>query len=43
MHMQGKLLENRNKMLKAQGINETLFMALITPMRRKATASNLLS
>ncbi len=23
-------LENRNKMLKAQGINETLFMALIT-------------
>lgn len=24
MHMQGKLLENRNKMLKAQGINETL-------------------
>ncbi len=25
-----KLLENRNKMLKAQGINETLFMALIT-------------
>lgn len=30
MHMQGKLLENRNKVLKAQGINETLFMALIT-------------
>ncbi|AIR85298.1 transcriptional repressor MprA [Pantoea sp. EABMAA-21] len=30
MHMQGKLLDNRNKMLKAQGINETLFMALIT-------------
>lgn len=30
MHMHGKLLENRNKMLKAQGINETLFMALIT-------------
>ena len=30
MHMQGKLLENRNKMLKSQGINETLFMALIT-------------
>lgn len=30
MYMQGKLLENRNKMLKAQGINETLFMALIT-------------
>ena len=28
--MQSKLLENRNKMLKAQGINETLFMALIT-------------
>ncbi len=30
MHMQSKLLENRNKMLKAQGINETLFMALLT-------------
>lgn len=30
MHMQSKLLENRNKMLKAQGINESLFMALIT-------------
>lgn len=30
MHVQSKLLENRNKMLKAQGINETLFMALIT-------------
>ncbi len=30
MHMQSKLLENRNKMLKAQGINETLFMASIT-------------
>ncbi|WP_423732278.1 transcriptional repressor MprA [Hafnia paralvei] len=30
MHMQSKLLENRNKMLKEQGINETLFMALIT-------------
>ncbi|EEQ06655.1 Transcriptional repressor mprA [Yersinia bercovieri ATCC 43970] len=30
MHMHSKLLENRNKMLKAQGINETLFMALIT-------------
>lgn len=30
MHLQTKLLENRNKMLKAQGINETLFMALIT-------------
>lgn len=29
MHMQNKLLENRNKMLKEQGINETLFMALI--------------
>lgn len=27
MHMQSKLLENRNKMLKAQGINETLFNA----------------
>lgn len=30
MHMHSKLLENRNKVLKAQGINETLFMALIT-------------
>lgn len=30
MHVQSKLLENRNKMLKSQGINETLFMALIT-------------
>lgn len=30
MHLQSKLLENRNKMLKAQGINETLFMALLT-------------
>lgn len=30
IHMHSKLLENRNKMLKAQGINETLFMALIT-------------
>jgi MarR family transcriptional repressor of emrRAB len=30
MHMQSKLLENRNRMLKAQGINETLFMALVT-------------
>lgn len=30
MHMQSKLLENRNKMLKEQGVNETLFMALIT-------------
>ena len=30
MHMQGKLLDNRNKMLKEQGINETLFMALLT-------------
>ncbi|HGJ5881305.1 MAG TPA: transcriptional repressor MprA, partial [Arsenophonus nasoniae] len=29
MHVQGKLLENRNNMLKKQGINETLFMALI--------------
>jgi len=30
MHMQGRLLENRNKALKKQGINETLFMALMT-------------
>lgn len=30
MHMQNKFLEKRNKMLKEQGINETLFMALIT-------------
>lgn len=30
MHVNSKLLENRNNMLKEQGINETLFMALIT-------------
>ncbi len=30
MHMQSKLLENRNKMLKVLGINETLFIALLT-------------
>ncbi|WP_225182035.1 transcriptional repressor MprA [Pectobacterium aroidearum] len=30
MHVQGKILENRNRMLKDQGINETLFMALLT-------------
>ncbi|XPE56447.1 MarR family transcriptional regulator [Shigella flexneri] len=30
MHMQSKLLEDPNKMLKAQGNDETLFMALIT-------------
>ncbi|CAA2930745.1 Transcriptional repressor MprA [Arsenophonus endosymbiont of Bemisia tabaci Q2] len=29
IHVQGKLLENRNNMLKKQVINETLFMALI--------------
>lgn len=29
MHVQGKLLENRNNILKKQVINETLFMALI--------------
>ncbi|AOM40893.1 transcriptional repressor MprA [Xenorhabdus hominickii] len=29
MHVQSKILENRNNMLKAQGINETLFMALM--------------
>lgn len=29
MHVHGKLLESRNNMLKAQGINETLFMALM--------------
>lgn len=29
MHVHSKLLENRNNMLKAQGINETLFMALM--------------
>ncbi|CDG90413.1 MULTISPECIES: transcriptional repressor MprA [Xenorhabdus] len=29
MHVQGKILENRNNMLRAQGINETLFMALM--------------
>ncbi|WP_409310022.1 transcriptional repressor MprA [Pectobacterium sp. B1J-3] len=30
MHMQSKILEHRNRILKEQGINETLFMALIT-------------
>lgn len=30
MHMQSKILEHRNKILREQGINETLFMALIT-------------
>lgn len=25
MHMQSKLLENRNKMLKAQGINDVVY------------------
>ncbi|MGG2140475.1 transcriptional repressor MprA [Symbiopectobacterium sp. RP] len=30
MHMQNKILEHRNKILREQGINETLFMALIT-------------
>lgn len=30
MHINGKLLENRNNMLKNQGINETIFMALTT-------------
>lgn len=29
MHVQSKLLEKRNNMLKSQGINETLFMALM--------------
>ncbi|MGE9715837.1 transcriptional repressor MprA, partial [Escherichia coli] len=29
MHVQSKLLESRNNMLKSQGINETLFMALM--------------
>ncbi|SFU96088.1 transcriptional repressor MprA [Xenorhabdus koppenhoeferi] len=29
MHVQSKILENRNNMLKSQGINETLFMALM--------------
>lgn len=29
MHVQSKLLERRNNMLKSQGINETLFMALM--------------
>ncbi len=43
MHMQSKLLENRNKMLKAQGINETLFMALITLSLRKTTVFSLLN
>ncbi|WP_192458987.1 transcriptional repressor MprA [Musicola keenii] len=30
LHMQTKILEHRNQMLKEQDINETLFMALIT-------------
>lgn len=30
MHMQGRLLKDRNEMLKVRGTNETLFMALIT-------------
>lgn len=30
MLIHGKLLENRNNILKAQGINKTLFIALIT-------------
>ncbi|MEH0834302.1 transcriptional repressor MprA [Pectobacterium cacticida] len=30
MHVQSKILEHRNRMLKDQGINETLFMALLT-------------
>jgi len=30
MHIQGKLLDNRNKMLKERGINDTLFTALMT-------------
>ena len=38
MHMQSKLLENRNKMLKEQGINETLFMALITLDAQESTS-----
>ncbi|MBP6122892.1 MULTISPECIES: transcriptional repressor MprA [Providencia] len=29
MHVHGKLLDSRNNMLRAQGINETLFMALM--------------
>ncbi|UBX47852.1 transcriptional repressor MprA [Providencia alcalifaciens] len=29
MHVHGKLLESRNSMLRAQGVNETLFMALM--------------
>lgn len=29
MHVHGKLLEARNNMLRSQGINETLFMALM--------------
>ncbi|AUG99674.1 transcriptional repressor MprA [Pectobacteriaceae bacterium CE70] len=30
MHVQAKILEHRNRILKEQDINETLFMALIT-------------
>lgn len=29
MHVHGKLLDSRNNMLRSQGINETLFMALM--------------
>ena len=36
MHMHSKLLENRNKVLKAKGINDTLFMALITLYTRES-------
>ncbi|MBT0728367.1 transcriptional repressor MprA [Rosenbergiella australiborealis] len=30
MHIQTKLLENRNKMLKERGLNDTIFSALLT-------------
>ncbi len=35
MHIQGKLLDNRNKILKERGINDTLFTALVTLDARK--------
>ena len=44
MHMQGKLLENRNKMLKAQGINENIVYGVdhARLSLRKTTAFSLL-
>ena len=41
MHVQSKLLEKRNNMLKSQGINETLFMALMILILKNLTAFSL--